>query len=60
MIQRFVFLPISSSYLKLLLCWLQAFTPVTYLSKLPGMNALAVGKQLQLFRGAAWRRIRPR
>ncbi|MDW5509988.1 hypothetical protein AB6848_23955 [Serratia proteamaculans] len=40
---------IYPSYLKLHLCWLQAFTPVTYLSKLLGMNALAAVMQLQLF-----------
>jgi hypothetical protein len=37
--------------LKLHLCWLQALPPVTYLSKLLGIHALAALMQLQLFRG---------
>ena len=41
---------IYPSYFKLQVRWLRAFTPVTYLSKLPGMNPLAAFLQLELFR----------
>ncbi|PPE56077.1 hypothetical protein F157LOC_04289 [Pectobacterium brasiliense] len=39
-----------SSYFKLLVRWLLLFTPVTYLSKLLGIHAIAAFTQLELFR----------
>ena len=38
------------SYFKLHVRWLRSLTPVTYFSKLLGMNSLAALLQLELFR----------
>ena len=38
------------SYFKLLVRWLPLLTPVTYLSKLLGIRAIAAFTQLELFR----------
>ena len=42
--------PVSPSYFKLLVRWLPLLTPVTYLSKLLGIRAVAAFMQLELFR----------
>ncbi|ATV43830.1 hypothetical protein CTV95_10345 [Pectobacterium brasiliense] len=43
-------LQLYSSYFKRLVRWLPLFTPVTYLSKLLGIHAVAAFTPLELFR----------